>query len=189
MSDSSPPAVQPHATTLEGMKIEQYARELLSALIVKSVAERREYGGVIWRNDITHQLGSTQFAGYSGANVDIGVWNTNQGCPKGTTAVTWYHTHPTTEVMTLDGKMSTEWESFIGGDKLISDSFLLPGFVGTMDMRFWRYDPPPAVMVNGKPVVTEGKGTYGPLNGKLVPPRVAPPHLKVARPISMPPLR
>jgi hypothetical protein len=57
------------------------------------------------------------------------------------------------------------------GDKLTSDGYNLIGYVATMDHRFWRYDPPPAVMVDGKPVVTEGPGTYGVLNWALVPPR------------------
>ena len=170
MANSIQEPVQPRATTTEGIAIERFARELLAEVIQQSVAEKREYGGVIWRNVTTLQLGATRHAGYSGANVDVGVWDANQGCPPGTKAVAWYHTHPVKEVATRDGKMSAGWDVFIEGDKLISDGFLLPGYVGTMDLRFWRYDPPPAQMVNGKAVVTEGKGTYGPLNGKLVPP-------------------
>lgn len=183
MSDTSQPAVQPRATTPDGIKIEQYARTLLAGIITRSVAEQTEYGGVIWRQDSTGQLGATLFKGYSGANVDVRIWTPNRGCPSGTTAVAWYHTHPTAQVMTRDGMMTTEWQAFIGGDKLISDGFLLPGYVGTMDMRFWRYDTPPSVMVNGKPVVTEGKGTYGPLNGKLVPPKAG------SHPLTMTPVR
>ncbi|MFM9883262.1 MAG: DUF4329 domain-containing protein [Burkholderiales bacterium] len=173
MADPPQPLVQPRATTAEGIKIEEYARRLLAGLIVQSVEEGIEYGGVICRNNATGLLRTTgPFKGYSGANVDIGVWTKeNCGCDDGTTPVAWYHTHPTTEIMTRDGLMHMLWDEFIEGDKLISDGFLIPGYVGTMDRRFWRYDPPPSVMFEGKPVVTEGKGTYGVLNGKLVPPR------------------
>jgi hypothetical protein len=170
MADSNQPAVQPRATTPEGIKIEAFARMLLAAVIDGSVAEKREYGGVIFRHDFNGRLGATQAKGYSGTGVDAGTWNKNRGCPEGTTPVAWYHTHPTKNVVTPDfGTVPTDWEKFIEGDKLISDSFLLPGYVGTMDHRFWRYDPPPPALVNGKPVPAEGPGTYGVLNGVLVP--------------------
>ena len=172
MPDGSQPNVQPRATTPDGIKLEDFARSLLAGIIDQSVKETREYGGVIYRLNSTGALGKTgPFKGYSGANVDVGARNPNCGCPDGTTPVALYHTHPTKEVITLDGRFPTLWQQFIEGDKLTSDGYNLIGYVATMDHRFWRYDPPPSVMVDGKPVVTEGPGTYGVLNGLLVPPR------------------
>lgn len=167
MTDTSQPAVQPRASTPEGMAIEQFSRALLASIIDQSVATKIEYGGVIFRRSHSKTLGATLAMGFSPTGVDIGVWHKNRGCPENTTPVAWYHTHPTVSVVTLDfGVVETAWQEFIGGDSLISDSFQLPGYVGTMDRRFWRYDPPPGIIEYGKP---QPKGVYGVLNGLLVP--------------------
>ncbi len=159
---------QPKASTPEGMRIEKLARWLLSWKLPDSIEEEREYGGVIWRDEKTGKLGYTgPFPGYAKAHVDVHVWDDNRGCPPGTKAVAWYHTHPVKTAQLGPDTIHFEWDKFIGGDKLISDSFLLPGYVATMDGRFWRYDHPAPTMVDGVPTPTEGEGSFNVLNGKI----------------------
>lgn len=67
----------------------------------------------------------------------------------------------------VDVHVWDEWDKFIGGDKLISDSFLLPGYVATMNGRFWRYDTPAPTLVDGVPTPTEGEGSFNVLNGRI----------------------
>ena len=64
--------------------------------------------------------------------------------------------------------LHAEWNKFIGGDEELSNDRNLIGYVATFDGRFWRYDPPPSTMINGKPTSDAfAKGTWGPLNGAL----------------------
>lgn len=167
---------QPKNGTRSGMTVEDYARSILKGLIKQSVDDHLEYGGVIYRHISSGELGKTgPFKGEAAANVDIRVWapkgktqkEWNAGCPQGTKPIAWYHTHPVETMMVGDDLMHFEWDKFEGGDKLISDSFLLTGYVATWDRQFWRYDYPDPVMVNGEPVPAEGKGSFVPLNGKL----------------------
>lgn len=168
---------QPKSATRAGMTVEAYARQILAPLITKSVDDKREYGGVIYRYVSSGDLGSTgPFKGDSPIHVDVRVWapkgktqkEWNVGCPKGSEPVAWYHTHPVKVVMTRDGLMHADWDKFEGGDKLISDSFLLTGYVATMDRQLWRYDYPEPAMYNGERVPSaNGEGNYTPLNGKL----------------------
>jgi hypothetical protein len=173
MDGYSKPAFQPKATTPEGIKIEETARKLLKDVLAKSVDERREYGGVIHRHDTTRKIGWTgPFRGYASGRVDVRQDEVNRGCLAGTTAVAWYHTHPVAEFYSIhNGELITlhaEWDKFIDGDEELSINWNLIGYVATFDRRFWRYDPPPATMINGKPATElNAKGTWGPLNGRL----------------------
>lgn len=168
---------QPKSGTREGMTVEAYARKLLAPLIGKSIAEQLEYGGVIYRHLSSGDLGRTgPFKGDSPTHVDVRVWapkgktqrEWNAGCPAGTKPIAWYHTHPAKVVMTRDGLMNADWDKFQDGDELISNSFLLTGYVATMDRQLWRYDYPEPVMYNGEAVPSaNGEGKFVPLNGKL----------------------
>lgn len=167
---------QPKSGTRDGMTVEEFARKILAPLIGKSVSEQIEYGGVIHRHLKTGELGSTgPFKGDSPTHVDVRIWaprgktqkEWNAGCPAGTKPVAWYHTHPAKFVMTRDGLMNADWDKFQDGDQLISDSFLLTGYVATMDRQLWRYDYPQPVIYNGEPIPSDGKGNFVPLNGKL----------------------
>ena len=167
---------QPKSGTRPGMTIEAYARSILKPLIKDSVGHNVEYGGVIYRWVASGKLGMTgPFEGDSPTHVDVRVWaptgktqkEWNAGCPAGTQPVAWYHTHPVKTVLTRDGVMHAEWDKFIDGDKLISDSFMLTGFVATMDGQLWRYDYPTPTKIGDELVPTEGPGNFVPLNGKL----------------------
>lgn len=169
---------QPKSGTLEGITVEEYARKILTPLIKLSVDDQREYGGVIYRNVSTGELGKTgPFKGDSPTNVDVKVWapkgktqkEWNAGCPAGTKPVAWYHTHPVEVVMTHGGVlMHANWDKFEGGDVLISDSLMLTGYVATWDRQLWRYDFPKPAMYNGELVPSaDAQGTFVPLNGKL----------------------
>lgn len=173
MPASGQPAFQPKATTPEGIKIENAARSLLKGVLKQSVDDRREYGGVIYREGASGKIGSTgPFRGYASGRVDVHQDDENRGCPAGTTPVAWYHTHPVEEFYSLqNGVLTTlhaEWDKFIGGDEDLSINWNLIGYVATFDSRFWRYDPPASKMIDGKPTSDAfAKGTWGPLNGKL----------------------
>lgn len=173
MSGSEQPSFQPKATTPEGIRIEKTARTLLKGVLKQSVDDRREFGGVIYRNDNTAKIGWTgPFRGYASGRVDVHQDMENRGCPAGTTPVAWYHTHPVKEFYSIQNgvliTLHAEWDKFIDGDEDISNNWNLIGYVATFDGRFWRYDPPPSTMINGKPTSEFGaKGSWGPLNGNL----------------------
>ncbi len=173
MAGNDPAAFQPKATTPEGIKVENAARALLKGVLKQSIDDRREFGGVIYRFDSTAKIGWTgPFRGYASGRVDVRQDEENRGCPAGTAPVAWYHTHPVKEFYNLhNGELITmhaEWDKFIGGDEELSINWSLIGYVATFDRRFWRYDPPPSTLINGKPSTKAfAKGTWGPLNGKL----------------------
>jgi Domain of unknown function (DUF4329) len=203
--DTDTPDVQQPAGTPEGQRIEEYARRALSLVLNKSVrggpdGVPREWGGVIYvwesggRDHRAGELGATVNEGYAMVNVDVHAWDLNCGCPPGTRPVAWYHTHPVDDFVAHGGdRFSAQSREFIGGDKLISDSLLLPGYVATRDGGFWRYDPPPQAIVDGKPYFYKGKpvvdgdkkGHYGMLKAKVVPLSIKQ-HMPT---IKMPPLR
>ena len=173
MAGKDQSAFQPKATTSEGIKIENAARALLKGVLKQSVDDRREFGGVIHRNDVTTKIGWTgPIRGYASGRVDVGQDKENLGCPAGTKPVAWYHTHPIEKFYNIHNgvviTLHAEWNKFIGGDEELSNDRNLIGYVATFDGRFWRYDPPPSTMINGKPTSDAfAKGTWGPLNGAL----------------------
>lgn len=173
MSGTDHSSFQPKATTPDGIKIEKAARAVLKGVLKQSIDDRREFGGVIYRDNNTGKVGWTgPFRGYASGRVDVQQDAENRGCPAGTTPVAWYHTHPVKEFYNIQNGMlitlHAEWDKFIGGDEDLSNNWGLTGYVATFDGRFWRYDPPPSTMINGKPTSEAfTKGTWGPLNGKL----------------------
>lgn len=155
---------QPRASGLVDRAVENLAFDLLAAKLRDSVDRQREWGGVIHRHASSGAIGSTgPFLGYSSTGVDIEQDKPNMGCPEGTLPVAWYHTHPVAEVYTLGKLCKADWDKFIGGDKTISDSHNIPGYVGTFDGRFWRYLPPPPQNLNGHTVYGQGPGSFEPL--------------------------
>jgi hypothetical protein len=189
MSDTGNDPVQQPAATPEGRRIEEFALRMLRQVLRKSLhggpdGRPREWGGMIYVDNRNAgpagngPLGFTRYEGDSPIHVSVHDKEPNRGCPPGTTPVAWYHTHPTAEMVTNGGDyFTTRWREFIDGDKELSDKYLLPGYVATWDQRFWRYDPPPQAIVDGKPFFNDGlpvsdaskEGYYGVLKPKVVP--------------------
>jgi hypothetical protein len=147
---------QPKSRTLIEQKVEDAARKFLNEVLPLSVnGPPTEYGGIIWVNNTTGEIGQKGPMHEPGNSVSIRQWEPNRGCPDGTTAMAWYHTHPH---YPQKGK-TFAYREFIGNDKDISDDYELTGYLGVIDGSFWRYDPPSR---GGGP-----NGTFVPLNGKL----------------------
>ncbi|MBR0642079.1 DUF4329 domain-containing protein [Plastoroseomonas hellenica] len=165
--------VQPKATTIEGIAVEVAAIKLLLKILKTSVDEKLEYGGVIYRDQAGPIKHTGPFKGESAIKVDVGHNKDNWGCPQESTPLAWYHTHPLQKIQTSNmGEVTGLWDSFIGGDKGLSNDSGLTGYLATGDGRVWRYDPPRegGAMVPQKdgrmkwapPAL--GKGIWGPLN-------------------------
>ena len=140
------------------------ARKQLNIDLPKSITERREYGGVIYRYSRTGVIEQTgPFQGPIGAGtVNIRHKEPNMGCPKGSVPIAWYHTHP---FVSNSQGMAYASKEFIDGDKAISDSHGICGYVGVYDGTFWRYDPAPVSRDNSATdadgnVVPEREGRF-----------------------------
>lgn len=195
----SGPGGQPKGSKANDMALEQKAFELLSAILPGSVSSRTEMGAVICRHRATGVLITTDLrtAG-EGLSVDVGLDPRNEhGCPQGTEAVAYYHTHPINEVsLGSDGDMHGD-PDFSKKDKQLANEHQLVAFLGSFDGKFRRYRPVavPTVMVDGKPIqmATDSEGkplpeTFNPteiLNRKLPtqkPAALSPQRIKVAPP-------
>ena len=174
MADEYNERVQTKATTRDGMMIERLAVQALVKIIGTSLTERLEYGGVIHRHPATGVIARTgPIKGDRDDHVDVSDGKPNWGCPEGTVPVAWYHTHPIKEKISVtpEGvvvRMPMEWDKFIDGDQVISDGNNMIGYMIDPDRQVWRYDPPPAFMVNGKWATwAEDKGFWGKLKTQL----------------------
>jgi uncharacterized protein DUF4329 len=151
------------------MRIEDAAYDLLNEVLPASLKKpMREAGGVIHRNISSGELGHTgHFFSEPGDNVKIKADEPNMGCPEGTVAVAWYHTHPYDK----RGEWTYEAKAFIGNDEFISNNNNIPGYVGVFDGTFWRYDPPPEagapIVLDGTPLKPLPPGRFVQLNRKL----------------------
>lgn len=175
------PGGQPKGSKANDMALENKAFELLSTILPGSITSRTEMGAVICRNRATGALTTTELrtAG-EGLSVDVGLDpRTNHGCPQGTDAVAYYHTHPINEVSPgKDGTMHGD-PDFSPKDKRLANEHQLVAFLGSFDGLFRRYLPVavPTTLVNGVPVqnATDAEGralieTFNPtdiLNRKL----------------------
>jgi hypothetical protein len=189
MADSGDDPVQQPAATEEGRRIEAFALLMLRQVIKRSVqgdpdGKPLEWGGMIYvanapaGSSKKGALGATRHKGFATLRVDVHDKDPNCGCPANTTPVAWYHTHPVDSFEDASGTRFTALSrQFIDGDRDVSDRLLLPGYVATRDYRFWRYDPPPQSVVDGKPVFNNGlpasdvgkEGHYGVLKPRVVP--------------------
>jgi hypothetical protein len=162
---------QPKGPDQFGIRLEDFAYKLLNDVLAKSISavpRPAEYGGVIYLNETSKQLGSMgPFIGPPGGyTVDIHWTDENMGCPLGTTPKAWYHTHPSATF----GELHFLAKEFVDHDKEISDEKQVPGFLGVYDGTFWRYDPPPyeaTVLRDDGTVSQMGPGKFTPLNRKL----------------------
>ncbi|MBM3621105.1 MAG: DUF4329 domain-containing protein [Alphaproteobacteria bacterium] len=150
------PGGQPKGSTANDMALENKAFELLSAILPGSIFTRTEMGAVICRNRATGALITTDLrTSGEGLAVDVGLDpRTNHGCPSGTDAVAYYHTHPIKEVgKGSDGEMHGD-PDFSTKDKQLANEHQLVAFLGSFDGLFRRYRPVaiPTTLVNGKPV-------------------------------------
>jgi hypothetical protein len=181
MDDKPRNTGQPKGPTKDAMALEQMARKKLTEILPRSVKEQTEYGAVICKHDHTGKLSATELhrATISDSSVDVGQRGENCGCPSGTTAIAYYHTHPIAQVYGGNGSMLHYDPSFSDDDTTIADDRQLVAFLGSFDGKFRRYDPPilPTTLVDGKKVInaTDADGHKLPtlvgvttiLNGKL----------------------
>lgn len=159
MSDSA--TGQPKATTREGIRVETAAIFLLRRIISYSVKEQKEYGGVIFIDTASGQIRATGpiSAGASANTVDIGQDKVNLGLPQTQRPLAWYHTHP----IVMTRSWGFEWDKFEGGDRDISESRQIAGYVCTWDGYIWRFDPAPDAgndPVSGA-ILPMGPGAWG----------------------------
>ncbi|MGA2710294.1 MAG: DUF4329 domain-containing protein [Steroidobacteraceae bacterium] len=162
---------QPKGSDQFAIHLEDFAFELLNQVLAKSISNvprPAEYGGVIYLNETSRQLGSMgPFKGPPGEyTVDIHWRDPNMGCPVGTKPKGWYHTHPSARF----GEFHFLAKAFVDNDKDISDEEQIPGFLGVYDGTFWRYDPPPyepTVLTDHGLITQMGPGKFTQLNRRL----------------------
>lgn len=160
---------QPKLTTLEGIRLERAAYYMLSRCIGVSVQSKKEYGGSIYRNTATGKIrASGPFAGDT-ITVEVGQSKPRFGAGEGEVVMAWYHTHPLKELALFpkgDNRNNLMWDKFEGGDRGISEDWTMPGYVGTMDGRFWRFDPAPDPQPDPETlrIPKRGQGSYGVVN-------------------------
>lgn len=172
---------QTKGTTRDEMRLEELAREVLTAILPGSVAARKEVGAVICRDGTTSALTVTDIrTSGQGLSVDVGLDEPNCGCPAGKAPVAFLHTHPIAEVsMGSDGNLHGD-PDFSPQDRTLAKDHGLVAFLGSFDGAFRRYVPPKreTTMVDGRPVqvlptnaegqlVPEGPGQTDILNGRL----------------------
>jgi hypothetical protein len=149
---------QPKARSADEAKVEEAARQFLNEVLPQSCnGTPTEYGGIIWINKATGEIGQKGPMHEPGNSVSIRQWEPNRGCPDGTTPMAWYHTHP--HYPQPKKGRTYAYREFKDNDKNISDDYELTGYLGVVDGSFWRYDPPAR---GGGP-----DGSFVRLNGKL----------------------
>jgi len=156
---------QPKGPTHDKIKLEQFARKLLSEVLPRSIEERQEYGAIICKNERTGILTSTKLrhSTESDTSVDVGQDEPNCGCPNGTTPVAFYHTHPIDAFYDGHDVFRGSPDFSRPQDTTIATNYQLVGFLGSFDGKFRRYDPPvlETKKVEGKEVQvlpTDSKG-------------------------------
>jgi proteasome lid subunit RPN8/RPN11 len=117
-------------------EIEKAAREALNGILGQSVSDRKEYGGMIYFQDGKYHANPPRTQGY-GNTVNVGQWETNRGCPEGSTAVAFYHTHPNLSA----GGLQMKYNEFSPEDKTLAQDLRLDAYLGTLDGSFLMYDP------------------------------------------------
>jgi len=123
-----PPAYELFDTVTEA------ARAALESVLIESIERRKEFGGMIC------QQGSKFFAmppreGDTNT-VDVGHRLGNKGCPEGTTAVAYYHTHPAYK----GAGMNMKPDRFSPEDRGVANDFGIDAYVGSVSGLFMRYD-------------------------------------------------
>ena len=116
--------------------IEKVARAALDGILGQSVSDRKEYGGMIYLQDGKYLANPARTQGY-GNTVNVGQWEPNRGCPEGSTAVAFYHTHPNFSA----GGLQMKYNEFSPEDKALAQDLRLDAYLGTLDGSFLMYDP------------------------------------------------
>ncbi len=114
---------------------EAAARSALNSILAKSIAERAEYGGVIYRERGNYAATQPRTQGF-GNTVDVGLREENKSCPPKTTPVAYYHTHPNLSA----GPLPMAYNEFRDDDVAVAEGNELDGFLGTIDGSFFRYN-------------------------------------------------
>ncbi len=122
--------------TLNVLQLDQIARMVLNSILAQSIAERKEYGGMIYMKGKSLVAMPPRTQG-DPTMVDVGQHAANCSCPPGTTPVAYYHTHPTYSV----GGMKADFNEFSPEDKDVAKDYgLVAAYVGTLDGSFLKYD-------------------------------------------------
>ena len=117
-------------------QLDQVARMALNKILAQSVAERKEYGAMIYMNGKAIVAMPPRTQG-DPTTVDVGQHAANCSCPPGTTPVAYYHTHPTYSV----GGVRADFNEFSPEDiDVAKDYGLAAAYVGTLDGSFLKYD-------------------------------------------------
>lgn len=116
--------------------IEKVARKALNGILSKSIMERKEYGGMIYKLGAEYFANEPRTQGY-GNTVNVGQYEPNRSCPEGSTPVAYYHTHPNFSA----GKIPMSYNEFSPEDKDLARDMKLDAYLGTLDGSFLLYDP------------------------------------------------
>jgi hypothetical protein len=121
---------------MRNVHIEKVARAALNGILGKSIAQRKEYGGMIYALSGKYHANPPRTQGY-GNTVDVGQREPNHGCPEGARAVAFYHTHPNFSA----GGIPMKYNEFSPEDKDLAVDLGLEAYLGTLDGSFFVYDP------------------------------------------------
>jgi hypothetical protein len=122
--------------TLNILQLDQVARMALNKILAQSIAERKEYGGMIYMKGKVLIAMPPRTQG-DPTTVDVGQHDPNCSCPPRTTPVAYYHTHPTYSV----GGVKADFNEFSPEDMDVAkDHDLVAAYVGTLDGSFLKYD-------------------------------------------------
>ena len=114
--------------------VTEAARAALESVLIESIERRKEFGAMIC------QQGNQFFAmppreGDTNT-VDVGHRLGNGGCPEGTTAVAYYHTHPAYK----GAGFNMEPDRFSPEDRGVANDMKIDAYVGSVSGLFLRYD-------------------------------------------------
>jgi hypothetical protein len=115
--------------------LEQVAREALNGILGKSIAEKAEYGGMLYSERGSFKATPPRTQGY-GNTVDVGQRQDNKGCPANTLALAYYHTHPGYSA----GGLPMKYNEFSDEDRAVATDFSLDAYLGTLDGSFFKFD-------------------------------------------------
>lgn len=116
--------------------IEKVARKALNGILSKSIVERKEYGGMIYKLANGYAATEARTQGY-GNTVNIGQYEPNRSCPEGSSPVAYYHTHPNFSA----GGIPMKYNEFSPEDKDLAKDLKLDAYLGTLDGSFFIYEP------------------------------------------------
>jgi len=116
--------------------VERVARKVLNSILAQSISERSEYGGMIYLQDGKYHANEPRTQGY-GNTVNVGQYESNKGCPEGSTPVAYYHTHPNYSA----GDIKMKYNEFSPEDKDLAKDLNLDAYLGTLDGSFYLYEP------------------------------------------------